>query len=99
MWTACKGRTHGCTDQACDVKILLANPEPSTHGPKRASRRVAINVRFVVSSGLLALTKSLSVSDPTADTRIWQCRAIGGERAETAPPDSWKDLSEEFASR
>jgi hypothetical protein len=29
------GRTHGCTDQACDVKILLANPEPSTHGTKR----------------------------------------------------------------
>ena len=23
---------HGCTDQACDVKILLANSEPSTHG-------------------------------------------------------------------
>ena len=28
-------RTHRCTDQACDVKILLANLEPSTHGPKR----------------------------------------------------------------
>jgi hypothetical protein len=27
-----KGRTHGSTDQACDVKISLANPEPSTHG-------------------------------------------------------------------
>src|SRR5260370_9387217 len=25
-------RTHGCTDQACDVKISLANPPPSTHG-------------------------------------------------------------------
>ena len=23
-----------CTDQACNVKILLANSEPSTHGPK-----------------------------------------------------------------
>ena len=23
---------------ACNVKILLANPEPSTHGPKRTSR-------------------------------------------------------------
>ena len=29
-----KGRTHGSTDQACDVKISLANPEPSTHDPK-----------------------------------------------------------------
>ena len=31
--TALTGRTHGRTDQVCDVKILLANPEPSTHGP------------------------------------------------------------------
>jgi hypothetical protein len=30
-----KGRTHGCTDQARDVKISLANPEQSTHGTKR----------------------------------------------------------------
>src|SRR5215470_19544843 len=29
------GRTHGCSDQCCKVKILLANPEPSTHGPSR----------------------------------------------------------------
>ena len=35
MRAALKGRTHGCTDQACDVKILLANSEPSTHGPSR----------------------------------------------------------------
>jgi len=27
MLTAPKGRTHGSTDQACDVKIFLANPE------------------------------------------------------------------------
>ena len=30
--TALIGRTHGCTDQQRDVKILLANSEPSTHG-------------------------------------------------------------------
>ena len=30
---------HGCTDQACDVKILLANSEPSTHGPALHSVR------------------------------------------------------------
>jgi hypothetical protein len=35
--TAQTGRTHGCTDQACDVKILLANLEPSTHGTSRQS--------------------------------------------------------------
>src|SRR5215470_5646103 len=33
-----KGRTHGCTDQVCYARILLANPEPSTHGTKRTSR-------------------------------------------------------------
>src|SRR5262252_2388730 len=40
-----KGRTHGCTDQVCYAKILLANPEPSTHGTYRtcspSSRTVA----------------------------------------------------------
>ena len=35
-----KGRTHGCTDQLCDVKILLANSEPSTHGPSRRFRHL-----------------------------------------------------------
>src|SRR6201986_3321307 len=29
------GRTHGCTDQQSNVKILLANSEPSTHGTSR----------------------------------------------------------------
>jgi hypothetical protein len=28
-------RPHGCSDQCCDVKILFANPKPSTHGPSR----------------------------------------------------------------
>jgi hypothetical protein len=35
MSAAQTGRTHGCSDQCCNVKILLANPEPSTHGPSR----------------------------------------------------------------
>ena len=35
MRTAQTGRTHGRTDQVCDVKKVLANPEPSTHGTKR----------------------------------------------------------------
>jgi len=30
--------THGCSDQACNVQILLASPEPSTHGPERHFR-------------------------------------------------------------
>ena len=32
---ALKGRTHGCTDHAALVKKVLANSEPSTHGPLR----------------------------------------------------------------
>jgi hypothetical protein len=28
--------------KGCDVKILLANPEPSTHDPKRTSRSETI---------------------------------------------------------
>jgi len=31
MRTALTGRTHGRTDQRCNVKLRLANPEPSTH--------------------------------------------------------------------
>jgi hypothetical protein len=27
-----QSRTHGCSEQSSNVKILLANPEPSTHG-------------------------------------------------------------------
>ena len=30
-----KGRTHGGTDQRQNVKIFLANSEPSTHGAER----------------------------------------------------------------
>ena len=37
-----KGRTHGCTEQACDVKKALANSEPATHGPSRHSRHCKI---------------------------------------------------------
>jgi len=38
MGAASTGRTHGSTDQACDVKISLANPEPSTHGTFETAR-------------------------------------------------------------
>src|SRR6516164_4147229 len=33
MGTARTGRTHGCSDQRCKVKILLANPEPMVWTP------------------------------------------------------------------
>jgi hypothetical protein len=39
--TALTGRTHGCTDPQSDVKILLANSEPSTHGTKRKCRNAS----------------------------------------------------------
>ena len=40
--TALTGRTHGCTDQRRDVKILLANSEPSTHGTKPNYQCIAV---------------------------------------------------------
>jgi hypothetical protein len=40
------GRTHGCTDQTCNVKILLANSEMSTHGGKADMSVVISDVRF-----------------------------------------------------
>src|SRR6516225_2135435 len=33
MSTAQTGRTHGCSDHCCKVKILLANPEPMVWTP------------------------------------------------------------------
>jgi hypothetical protein len=36
MSTASTGRTHDCTRPACiNLKIILANQEPSTHDPQR----------------------------------------------------------------
>src|SRR6516225_4555223 len=46
MSTAQTGRTHGCSDQCCKVKILLANPEPSTHGPTQTLRCVPVMSAF-----------------------------------------------------
>jgi hypothetical protein len=42
MRTACVGRTHGRTDQRCDVKFFLAKSEPSTHGASRKYRHVRL---------------------------------------------------------
>jgi hypothetical protein len=46
MRTALTGRTHGCTDQACEVRIPLANPEPSTHGTHGKCRCVRFDAAF-----------------------------------------------------
>jgi hypothetical protein len=35
---------QGCTDQACDVKKVLANSEPSTHGTSATCRSARPNV-------------------------------------------------------
>ena len=34
-----------CTDHTCDVKISLANPEPSTHGTSRVRRNASAEVK------------------------------------------------------
>jgi len=44
MRTALTGRTHGRTDQQRDVKISLANPEPSTHGTMLPIEDVRVSV-------------------------------------------------------
>jgi hypothetical protein len=47
MRTAPTGRTHGCTDQVCDVKKILANPEPSTHMARTRSANVLNQCRVI----------------------------------------------------
>src|SRR5262245_38111505 len=83
--TALTGRTHGCTDQACDVKILLANPEPSTHGPKATFE----NVRYSAAVGataymptVVAAASFLGLSAPVLLLQPLQCRRIWIDRLE-----------------
>ncbi len=45
-------RTHGCADQACNVKKVLANSEPSTHGTKRRFWNVLSTVAFGVEADI-----------------------------------------------
>jgi hypothetical protein len=40
------GRTHGCTHTSLPREILLANPEPSTHGTKQKYQGLSPNDRF-----------------------------------------------------
>jgi hypothetical protein len=49
---------------ACDVKILLANSEPSTHGTKRTSHDVRADVGFWEKCGQQILNASSSHFDP-----------------------------------
>ena len=58
------GRTHGCTDQACDVKILLANREPSTHGTSRQFAATQYLGRF---RGEADMNRLMSVSPVIVD--------------------------------
>jgi hypothetical protein len=46
------------------VKKALANPEPSTHGPKRRKTMSAPMSAIRVLTGLVLLTLSLVVHDP-----------------------------------
>jgi hypothetical protein len=47
------GRTHGCSDQTCDVQKVLANTEPSTHGTSETYRDVCSAGGYRGMSGLL----------------------------------------------
>jgi len=64
MCTAQTGRTHGCSDQRCKVKILLASLEPSTHGPFLPISDVRSDGGFRVDSGLVVLAWSFVAIDP-----------------------------------
>src|SRR5258708_10532107 len=83
MRTASTGRTHGSTDQACDVKISLANPEPSTQDMPTALR----NVRCWVNSGKHLLALSFSGFDPQQS--FWASRLnllIGWQNGRSSHP-------------
>jgi hypothetical protein len=67
------GRTHGCTDKQCDVKILLANSEPSTHGTELPDQNVRCPGEYRVQCGPAAdvakstlVTRKLDLLDATA---------------------------------
>ena len=67
------GRTHGCTDQACDVKISLANPEPSTHGTKQTCRLHCAMSALRGQSGKQMLLLSFSGFDPSETSANISC--------------------------
>src|SRR6516162_8517634 len=68
-----KGRTHGCTDQLCDVKILLANSEPSTHGTKRTSRPTQPMSAFGGKADMSDLLEDGWQSPPAARPKKFWC--------------------------
>jgi hypothetical protein len=70
MRTALTGRTHGRTDQQCDVKISLANPEPSTHGTlqRSADSRFFVRYRGITEVRLVCRPDSKLNPKPTSST-------------------------------
>ncbi len=71
------GRTHGRTDQTRDVKISLANSEPSTHGTKPKCHPVQ---RMSADKGVTdyVRTSRIDADNPKA-TSVSANRSVGGE--------------------
>jgi hypothetical protein len=67
MGTAQTGRTHGRSDHRCKVKILLANPEPSTHGPTRTSSDVCFCAAL---KGIADIKRALIAASQSSYT-VW----------------------------
>jgi hypothetical protein len=82
LCAALTGRTHGCTDQAANVKKALANAEPSTHGTKRTWRDFRPFVRFWGEADMrdAVASTAIVVNDrPIPDmegTEILQCSGL-----------------------
>jgi hypothetical protein len=86
MRTAPTGRTHGRTDQVCDVKKVLANPEPSRHGTERRSVSAELTAGIGGAADLssVAFRASKSVCDhPAPAAKLWlrSTREVRGEHA------------------
>ena len=74
--TALKGRTHGSTDQACDVKISLANPEPSTHGTFETCSLAANKSVYRVPAQPVDATQALNLSAGVSNCKVSRGRSF-----------------------
>ena len=74
LCAALTGRTHGCTDQQCDVKILLANSEPF-------SNRASLVKDFLLPSRVTVLSAVGRIRrNIWSEAQVLQCPQRAGMR-------------------
>src|SRR5438128_1125331 len=87
---------HGCADQACDVKILLANPDPSTMADRSAvegleltsgsgSKRKYLIVMPTASDSRRLEWTTVPSSSPSARSVRWTAHPRGRQRRDPLP--------------